>query len=344
MISTALAAADTIIYVDQIGKMFPADNPFPSDPISRLVLNDEQTDESVKEVVVCRGIDQTNGIFTNCLRGQEGTVAQDYSTGTMLSGPARIPILALFGGGGQVIETVKLDYFVTYDLHPLANVSTQANLGLAIPNTTYFQIRDPKTISTLNVALPSAGGRSASFVPRVTEYADYVHMTSSDAVDGLIGPYAQQKSTVAVAAIIMKTDVSDALWRWVLVYATGTAAADGTVAGDVDVTALWYDSNNDGLFNPQSGDILVGTGTFGNYQGLPMISQVNLNPPRKIVTAALASQPQRFFLTYHIADTAKPTDPITQQPRSLGVGFIATSLPTNDPIERQRVPERVVAA
>ncbi|MCR4294189.1 MAG: hypothetical protein NUW21_01540, partial [Elusimicrobia bacterium] len=331
-LSTAVAPGDTSIYVDVIGGMFPADNPFPADPVSRLVLNDGQTDELLKEVVLCRGIDQTNGIYTDCLRGQEGTTAQAYSTGTVLSGPARIPIQALVGGGGQVVETVKLDYFVTYDLDPLATVSTQANVGLAIPNTTYIQIRDPKTISTLNVALPSAGGRSASFVPRVTEYADFVKVTSSDTFDGVIGPFAQQKSTVAVATLLMQTNVADAPWRWILVYATGTAASGGSIAADVEETQLWYDSNNDGLFNPPSGDVLVGTGTFGNFQGLPLVSQIVLNPVRKIVTAALASQPQRYFVAYKISETALPTDPLTQKPRSVGVGILATSLPTNDPI------------
>ena len=332
IISTPVAPGDTQIYVDQIGLMFPADNPFPNDQVSRLVLNDGQTDEGLKEVVLCTGLDQTNGIYTNCARGQEGTVAQAYSTGTVLSGPARIPIQALVGGGGQVVETVKLDYFVTYDLHPLATVSTQANIGLAIPNTSYIQIKDPKTISALNVSLPSLGGRSASFISQVTEYADFVKVTSSDTFDGAIGPFAQQKSTVAVASILVAADVADAPWRWLLVYATGTATAGGSVATDVDATQLWYDANNDGLFNPPSGDILVGSGTFGNYQGLPLVSQIVLNPVRKIVTAALATQPQRYFVAYKISETALPTDTLTQQPRSLGVSILASSLPTNDPV------------
>ncbi|MEQ1918122.1 MAG: hypothetical protein ABL955_02905, partial [Elusimicrobiota bacterium] len=78
--------------------------------------------------------------------------------------------------------------------------------------------------------------------------------------------------------------------------------------------------------------MLVGSGTFGNYQGLPLVSQINLYPNIKIVTASLAPQPQRFFIAYRMSATAQPVDPFTFQPRTLGVDLRPTSLPTLSPV------------
>jgi len=103
------------------------------------------------------------------------------------------------------------------------------------------------------------------------------------------------------------------------------------VSGDVDATSLWYDAPNTGIFDPTV-DVLVGTGTFGDYQGLPLVSQIVMFNPLHVVTSALASQPQRYFVAYHINPTAQPTDPLTQAPRTLGVTILPTSLPTNSPI------------
>ncbi len=310
--------------------MFPTDNPFVGDTENRLVLGDDQTNELLKEVVYCHGLDLPGNRYTNCDRAQEGTTQLDFPAGTIVSGQARIPILSLVGGGGQVIQTAKLDYFVAYDVNPLASVSPQANLGLSIPSTAYYLISAPKTMSNSNVGVPPTG-LTASFIPNLSEYPDKMRLTGQHALDGAIGPFLQQKSTVAVGVINVQTDVADALWRWLLVYATGTATQSGSVSGDVDLVQLWFDDNQDGLFNPLS-DVLVGTGTFGNYQGLPLVSQINLYPPVEVVKASLAPKPQKYFITFVMGANAQPTDLLTQLPRTLGIDLRDTSLPTNSPV------------
>ncbi|MEQ1918123.1 MAG: hypothetical protein ABL955_02910 [Elusimicrobiota bacterium] len=226
------------ITVTGIANMFPSDNPFTADQETRLVLNDDQTDELLKEVVYCHVLDLAGNRFTNCDRAQEGTVQRDYASGVMLSGPARIPIQSLIGGGGQTIDTGKKDYFVTFDINPLGTVSPQANIGIAIPTTSYFKITSPKTMSTLNVGVQPPG-RTISFVPNLAEYPDLVRISAIDAVDGSLGAFLQQKSTVAVGVISsIQTNVADASWRWILIYATGTATQGGSIAGDVDETLV----------------------------------------------------------------------------------------------------------
>jgi hypothetical protein len=54
--------------------------------------------------------------------------------------------------------------------------------------------------------------------------------------------------------------------------------------------------------------------------------------PVHVVTNALAPQPQRYFVVYHMSATAQPTDPATQAPRTVGVQFLTTLLPTNSPL------------
>ena len=70
----------TDIELDCVLCMFPAENPFEDptvagfeDPVIRLVLNDGQTDELKKEVVLCDDRDVGLNLFKNCKRAQEGT-------------------------------------------------------------------------------------------------------------------------------------------------------------------------------------------------------------------------------------------------------------------------------
>ncbi|MGH2930687.1 MAG: hypothetical protein ACRDL8_20960, partial [Solirubrobacteraceae bacterium] len=169
-----------------------------------------------------------------------------------------------------------------------------------------------------------------SFISNVSEYPDAVHVTAIDALDPPIGAFLQQKSTVAVQAITLQTNVADALMRWILVTATGTETAGNQESADVDQVGLWYDVPNTGVFNAGT-DVLVGTGTFGDYQGLPQVAQINMFTPIHVVTPGLAPQPQRYFITYHMSPTAAPTD-AAQQPRTMGASLLATALPTNSPI------------
>ncbi|MBI4376494.1 MAG: hypothetical protein HY549_08595, partial [Elusimicrobia bacterium] len=332
VLASSMSATDTAITLTRVLDLFPSDNPFSGDN-HRLVLRDDQTDENLKEILLCNDIDFANNRFFNCLRGRDGTTAKSFSSGTVISGPARIPIVGPFGSGGQTLGTTKTNFFVTYDINPLATVlptasnSNKANVGLIIPNTSYIMVTAPKIVAPAGIGIPA----TVSLVENLEEVRDLVRVISTDTVDGPIGAALQQNSTAAVAMFTVQTDVADATLRWILIYATGTAATGGSIAPDVDLVSLWRDANNDGLFDAGI-DVMVGTATFGNFGGQPLVSQIAFNPPYRVVTPAMSPAPQRFFVAYHITPTALPTDPVTQQPRTLGMELRATSFPTNSPL------------
>ena len=152
------------IAVNSILSLYPADNPFAGDPQQRLVLGDDTIDETKKEVVRCYAVDLASNTYNDCYRAQEGTIGLDFATGTVLSGSARIPVVGLIGGGGQILTTDKQDYFVAYDIDAFASVSPAANIGMIIANTTYLQVKAPKSLSTLNIGIPAVnGGRTVAF-------------------------------------------------------------------------------------------------------------------------------------------------------------------------------------
>ncbi|PIP81426.1 MAG: hypothetical protein COR54_20300, partial [Elusimicrobia bacterium CG22_combo_CG10-13_8_21_14_all_63_91] len=326
--STAPSPID--VFVDNIAAYIPDDDPFPIVP-QRLVFADDQIDESGKEVMLCSDVDFSSNVWKNCLRAQEGTQQITFTTGTVISGPARIPLLGL--GGGQTLDTFGGDYFVAFDVNPLATVSDEANLGILIPNTFYFLIQEPKSMSTVGVGMPppiTVDGKTLSVVKNVSPYADKVVVITTNTVDDQdLGPFLQQKSTSAVLAFEMYSDVADTQWRWVLVQATGTSAAVGAHVNDIERVSLWRDANNDGLFQ-QGTDEMLGSGVYGN-SGNPSLVRLDLSTPTSIKTVAAASQPQRFFIAYLISANAVTNDPVTQAPRTLGATLLDTSFPQNNP-------------
>ena len=334
LLHAGLATGASIYVGDITGMLFTSEGAMPGDTFNRLILNDGQLDETQKEVVYCYGVDLANNKYTNCSRGQENTGIQSYPAGTIISGPTRIPIESLVGGSGQLADRRVAGDGLLRDLrHRSSRDGLQlGEPGPRDPDPSYFQIATPKQLSPFNIGLLTTGGESYKFISQLNQYPNLVTVTPSDAVDPLINgvqaPFLQQRSTVAVAVIDMRTNVSDALWRWIVVQATGTSAASGANVTDVDLVSLWYDANNSGIFSPTA-DVLVGTGTFGNFSGDSSVAQIKMTTPVQVVTVPLAPSPQRYFVAYHISPTAQPTDPITQKPRTLGVAILATALPTN---------------
>ncbi|MCX5789195.1 MAG: hypothetical protein NTX64_11920 [Elusimicrobia bacterium] len=361
------------IFVQDLSPFFPPDDPFPApaddpdnpgdkklDTPERLILMDDQADETLKEVVYCPRISISSMSFRGCLRGQEGTgndgvvgIGKNfpYSTGTVLSGQAHIPIQGTSNQGGQSIQPqvsgALQNFFITYDIDPLASVGPSANLGLAIQATSYFLIQGPKTMSpstslststlmvgiTTNSYNSSNGYPSQSFISNVKEYPDHMLVVATNTADDLhLGSYMQQRGTFAVVGFSVQADVADALWRWVLVTATGTSASAGSVSGDVDEVSVWRNTNNDGVFNPLN-DVKIGTGTFGN-SGQPMKARVIMTVPERILAPTLpvaGGVIQRYFIVYHISKSAVTTDPITKLQRTLGAMLEGNAFPQNNP-------------
>ncbi|MBI5743534.1 MAG: hypothetical protein HY952_03185, partial [Elusimicrobia bacterium] len=324
-----LTSTDTVLHVYDLQKFFPSDSPFPQAP-GRLVINDAQADPALKEVVYYSSVDVLANAFGGLTRGAEGTTVLDWSTGTVVSGQAVLPLIGDGGSlDGQVIYNDPKDYFITYDIDPLANVSNFSYVGLAMRSTEYFMVTPPKRMSSANIGvLPP--GKSVSLIGRVREYPDQVIIKASDT---LTGPSLQQQAlNQPIITFSMETDVADAMWRWLMVYATGTVLQDGTAMGDVSTVKVWYDADNNGFLG--TGDVMIGSGTFGNTVYGPLTSRVDFASQQRVFTPLEALNTgisQRYFLTYDIRDSAMPNDALGN-PRFLGAYLKPDSLPQNSPV------------
>ncbi|HBE88216.1 MAG TPA: hypothetical protein DDW67_03650 [Elusimicrobia bacterium] len=322
-------AADTTIYVRDVQSFFSTDSPFPRAP-GRLIINDAQTDPALKEVVYYNGVDNDSNAFTGVTRGAEGTLAVDWASGTVLSGQAVLPMIGDGGNlDGQSIYVEEKDYFVTFDIDPLATVDNMANIGLSMRGTDYFAVSpSTKGVSGVNVGV-TPPGKSVSLVGRIREYADKVLIKATDTVAG--ATLQQKAENQPIIAFTAETDVADAQWRWVMVYASGTPLSDGTAINDVSRVKIWYDADNNSYLG--GADVMIGSGTFGNTIYGPLVSRVTFNSPVTLHTegrALLQGISQRYFVTYDITSSAMPNDAIGN-PRYLGAYLKADSFPNTSP-------------
>jgi len=325
-----IMSTDTVIRVYDVQRFFATDSPFPPAP-GRLIVNDGQANPDLKEVIYYSTVDVLGNAFSGLTRGAEGTVVpSSWPAGTILSGQAVLPMIGSGGAlDGQAIYNVAKDYFVTYDIDPLANVSNFAYIGMAIRSTDYFMIAAPKLMSTANVGV-TAPGKSLSLIGKVREYSDEVIVKATDTI---LGPTLQQQGVdQPVMAFTLETNVADAMWRWLTVYATGTVIQDGTAINDISVVKVWYDKDNNGFLG--GSDVMVGSGTFGNTIYGPLTARVDFGTEQRIITALEAANSaisHRYFLTYDIRDSAMPNDALGN-PRYLGAYLKAESLPQGSPI------------
>jgi len=328
---TPITATDTTsIRVADISVYFPVDSPFPPAP-GRLIINDDQPDPSLKEVVYYSSVDFINNSFTQITRGAEGTLARDWSSGTVISGQAVIPLVGDENNpDGQVIYPQEKDYFITYDISPLAYVSDYSNLGIAIRTTDYFNLQSPKIMSTYNIGV-TPPGKSVSLVSRMREYADKVVIIATETTHG---PTLQQKAKdQPVLNLEIKTDIADAKWRWIMIYATGSVISEGSALNDVEAVKIYYDQDNNGFLDTTK-DVFIGSGTFGNTIYGPLVARVDFSTAVRVMTefeAQSKNLSQRYFVTYDIKESAMPNDQFGNQ-RYLGAYIKSDSLPQNSPL------------
>jgi len=112
---------------------------------------------------------------------------------------------------------------------------------------------------------------------------------------------------VAVAVIHVQTDVADAQWRWILVYAHGTPRR----AARSRATSARPSSGTTSTTTASSTRPTTSSSARARSQlpGPALVSaRSTCTRPAKIVTAPLAAQPQRYFIAYRMSSTARPTD------------------------------------
>ncbi|MCK5358692.1 MAG: hypothetical protein KAJ48_09880, partial [Elusimicrobiales bacterium] len=225
IIASSITATATEMKVKDIQKYFPSDSPFDRAP-GRLIINDEQTDPDMKEVVYFSTVNILGNTFGGLTRGAEGTTARDWSSGTYVSGQAILPIVDDDGSlKGQVIYDVEKDYFVTYDIEPLATVSSLANIGLSMRTTHYFKFVYPKQMSDTNIGV-TPPGKSVSLIGKIKEHDDKVMIKAADTITG--DTLQQKEVDRPILSFTAEADQSDAILRWLLVYATGSVVAEGS--------------------------------------------------------------------------------------------------------------------
>ncbi|MCK5582801.1 MAG: hypothetical protein KAI33_03375, partial [Elusimicrobiales bacterium] len=326
IIASSITATATEMKVKDIQKYFPSDSPFDRAP-GRLIINDEQTDPALKEVVYYSTVNILANTFGGLTRGAEGTTAMAWSSGTYVSGQAILPLIGDGGSlDGQVIYDTERDYFVTYDIDALATVSKNAYIGLSIRTSDYFKIVYPKRMHDDNIGPIE----SASFVGKIEEYDDKILIVATDTITG--NTLQQKELDKSILSFTAETDMSDAMFRWMMVYATGSVISEGSAMNDVSQVKVWLDADDNGFLSDVN-DVIIGTGTFGNTIYGALVSRVDFFSHRKVMTEDQANSegvPQRYFISYDIKDSAAPNDSFGN-PRYLGAYLKDSSFPTGSP-------------
>ena len=215
--------------------------------------------------------------------------------GTVISGQAH---LKFSGQGQEILVFPSKDYFVTYDMDYLATVDPSANVGLEIRDISYFKVKDPDIVESVNIGTTAPAGKSYSYIPRVNEYADVITFSISDQSQA---NYQQQTTSATVLTFIASANKADAIWRGMKVYAIGTSTCNNNVTEEVSRVKVWRDQTGagQGSFTPDN-DVLIGSAAF-NTAG-PLGADV-----RFYTTERVGTTQTRYFVTYDIHPTAPPT-------------------------------------
>jgi hypothetical protein len=315
LLAQPVGPADTFIKVTDITTFIPDSGLFPLVP-GRLILGDGSENQ---EVVIYKGINVYDNTFTDIERS---ATPLSFSTGTVVSGQAIIRILGTLGG--QELTTVPKDYFVTYDIDTLSSVSADSNLGLEIRTTNYFSLLSPDYMENRfgNIGIPP-GGKSASYITKLNEFADSVICVATETLTG--SNLQQNTVNQAVLMFTLETAKSEALWSGLNVHGIGAAADNDNLVEEVSSVKIWYDNNNNGIFESQY-DLLIGSGAFGNI-GQSLVANIPFQPQfvKTLITKTRAQtigDSQRYFVTYDITGTAVPVEPETQESRTLGAKIV----------------------
>ncbi|MBI4061260.1 MAG: hypothetical protein HY403_07500, partial [Elusimicrobia bacterium] len=308
-----------------IGDIQPTEEPFlPDLAPGRLVLGDDQTDESLKEIIYYSGYNEATKHFTGLTRGADGTTPRNWSTGTVLSGQARLRLKGTVdelarGLSGTELVLQDKKYIVTMDLANLASVESQSRLGIEMRTTDYFKILAPDLMSPTNIGI--APDLTNAYIQTVTEYEDQVTATPADVNAGL--NLMQGTTNLAFMTFTMAVDKGDALWRRIIVRATGTATADGQVVDEVDRLWLYQDVNGNFLLDVGT-DTVISSAPF-NTSG-PLFAKLEFGQSTT-TTRRLLTAPQRYLLAVDVKSDAVVTDPVTGAPRTLALAIDEASFP-----------------
>ena len=189
---------------------------------------------------------------------------------TFTSGISNITLTA-----AQALTTSAQNYFIVYDLEPLANPGD--TIGASIGNVGDLSITSPDTMATTNIPANSSN-------VTVNDIADTITVVDTDQAPGSIA----QNSDFALTRLSMTTDVEEAVWSAVTVTKTGTLA-------DSFITSvkIYLD---DGDLTYDAGDTLVSPAVTTFSGGS---ASITLSAAQTITTSAKV-----YFVVYDLESDA----------------------------------------
>jgi hypothetical protein len=253
-------------------------------------------DGDVQLVAIYKDVDN-NGLFDPVV---DGTVTARISQGTekFTNGTVNITLAS-----PQVITSSAAgqNYFVTYDISPLAQVGRTVGASIGSSTANYFSVGTPDTVSYI------AGQVFSSDQPTIVEVADTVTLGVRDLAADLVnaGGTSQGTPDVPFLRFSLRTDVANAVFRSIRVERIGQGAINPALPFgsnlDVSEIKIWDDANSNQQFDANDIVISVGTNTFNQAVEADTQKQIFIttNPPVSIGAVA-----RNFFLTYGISNTA----------------------------------------
>ncbi|TBR17026.1 T9SS type A sorting domain-containing protein, partial [bacterium] len=188
----------------------------------------------------------------------------------------------------QTLTSSTRTYFVTMTVAALATPGQ--TLGLRVSNSAEFNLLAPNTL------LPGTTFPMLTTVVPVNQFQNTVTVTTASLVSGLGAEPGT--SDVALIALTLKTDVSNADWTSLRVDQAGTAADP-----DVKAVKLYYDLNDAGTFDsgnlPAYAAVAGSTQSFGSNGSGSLILTFSS-------TQVLTPTAKRYFLVVDLSTGATP--------------------------------------
>ncbi|MFA6030033.1 MAG: FG-GAP-like repeat-containing protein [Elusimicrobiota bacterium] len=263
-----------------------------------LIVNSSGTalDADVRNVRVYR--DDGDGVFSSGADTAITDSSQSF-TGGSVNIPLSIP---------QTITASTHAYFITVSLMPSAVPGR--TIGVRISSTSSFNLSSPNFVSSQTATFPFDGGPVV-----INQFANTVTVTTVS-VASILGATPGTQD-VALMALTLRTDVSNAGWTTLKVDQAGSA-----IDADFGDVKVYYDVNNVGAFDSSNLTQYLLITSTGQRFGQGMAGSITLGfnlPP------TLGTTPQRYFVTVDLSTAATPGRTVVL--RAINETYLAVTAP-----------------
>ncbi|MFC2061807.1 hypothetical protein ACFLUV_04775 [Elusimicrobiota bacterium] len=211
------------------------------------------------------------------------------ATGTFVSKNATLDFREHYGT--QMVSTETAHWFIAYDI--AADATPGATLGAQVAMNNSFFVAYPHSVSTRTYAGATAFPISSSWTGIDATVDDMI----TEWFDAGLGKVTQGDESVHVASLVLKANQNSVIWTGLNVHRTGNSTDD-----DISIATIYYDSNNDGLFEPEDDggpDELI---SYGAEVFIDTVCAIRFSDPQSIFPEP---NQKRYFLAYNIASLAE---------------------------------------